>query len=205
MPRVPSPLRARRAVLAVVAAAVVPVVASCGSDRGAAATVGDESLSVSDLQDEVVELRDAYGAEAVADTGQVMRDRLQSFIIGSLIAQVAEQEGVSASGADVSALISRVEDSRDGDLSGFLEENLFTQESFEQAARTQVLLDELNEQLGGQTGVQDAVLAAQDEVPISVNRRYGRWDAEQLSVVETQGSIAVAPLEDALDTELAPE
>lgn len=194
-------LRTRLTVAAVLVAAA-PLLASCGSDRSAAATVGDETISVNALQDDVLALRDAYGAEAVSDGATVQRSILQQAIVLRLLERVADDNGVTVTGREVEELIDLAVEENGGDREAFFASRLLTEDTVEDAAWSSLAAGKLADQLG-QEGRDEAAVAAGEELGVSVNRRYGTWDPELLQITGTTGSIATAPLEPALD--VAPE
>lgn len=203
--RLPRPLRLAP-VLALGLVAVL-VLAGCAETPrvGAAAIVGDERLTVTQLQDNVARVlaeRQA-AAEEGADTdrgdvasGDLQRELLGRWIQGQLLEVVARRLGVPAvtdgqvdeaiagvrqQGGDELVQQRAVELSiASGDLRDFVRNEALAFAVFAKlgpAPQSQEEADALQARLS------EELAKAADEVGVRVNPRYGRWDRESRSVV----------------------
>jgi hypothetical protein len=167
-------LRARRAATTTVAVLAFLGMSACSFDTGAAATVGDQQISMDQVQNELLELQEIYGAEAVADGAEVQRNIITREVVHLLLEDVAAENDVTVTGAEVDTFLEQV--GQGADLAQVQESNLLTEDSLRIAARDQLLAGKLAEQLGGQEQLRDAVEARSEELGVTVNRRYGTWN-----------------------------
>lgn len=179
-----------RRVAAVASSAIIAVaLAACDTDQvGAAAVVGDDRITVAELQDharEVVEV--SPDAEITGDQAELQRGLLNRMISFRLNDQVARDTGVTISEADIDQFIDEqlIPQTPDGDLTPLLAQNLLTEQTLRDAVRQVLTIEEL----GGSEAYAEAITTAAEQVGVEVNPRYGTWDGVQL--VQESGSISV--------------
>lgn len=178
-----------RRVAAVASSAVLAVaLAACDADQvGAAAVVGDDRITVAELQDharDVVEM--SPDTDVTGDQAELQRGLLNRMISFRLADRVARDTGITISEADIDQFIAEqlIPQTPDGDLTPLLAQNWLTEETLRDAVRQVLTI----EQLGGNEAYAEAVTAAAEEVGVEVNPRYGTWDGMQ--VVAQSGSIS---------------
>lgn len=106
--------RRRRSALLLTAAiaAAAPLLAACGNDAhpGAAAVVGDQRITVAQLENRVDEVREAQRAavpddtqyqQVVARTGTLTRDTLHGMVLDRVLHRAAQDAGVTVSRKEV--------------------------------------------------------------------------------------------------------
>jgi peptidyl-prolyl cis-trans isomerase SurA len=179
-----------RRVAAVASSAVLAVaLAACDSDQvGAAAVVGGERITVSDLQEHTREVVAIIpDSDITGDQAELQRGLLSRMISFRLDEQVARDEGITITEAAVDEFIADqlIAQAPDGDLTPLLAQNWLTEETLRDAVRQVLTIDEV----GGAEAYAEAVAAAAEEIGIEVNPRYGTWDGTQ--VVQASGSISV--------------
>ena len=184
-------------VSAVALLATTPLLTACGSDAhpGAAAVVEGERITVSQLQAQVRDVRDAQeassqSAELIAGTAQLGRATLNSMIFDRVLAKAAKDAGITVSRRDVQQ--ARAEAERAAGGSGklrrmWLEQYAIAPARIDSTLRTQVAMDRLSRKIGadrstpeGQAKIIKALGDASSGMSIGVNPRYGKWDAEQV-------------------------
>ncbi|HCA86790.1 MAG TPA: hypothetical protein DEQ61_15645 [Streptomyces sp.] len=190
----------RRIALTLTAAALVaasPLLAGCGADAhpGAAAVVDGDRITVSQLQEQVRDVRDAQRESPQADqlvkgTGRLNRATLNSMIFDKVLARAAKDAGVSASRADVQQARSQAEQAAGGPArlrDMWLQQYAIGPDQLEATLRNQVLIEGLSARLGadrsspeGQQKVVGALQQASGAMQVRVNPRYGSWDDEKV-------------------------
>jgi hypothetical protein len=183
----------RRVVAAVLCAVAAVSLAACSTDQiGAAAVVGDDRITVDELQEQVRDLADSLpdSAGATGDQSAAQHAILQRLIQSELLAAVGADEGVEVSDADVDAFIEErvVAQAPGGDIGPLLAQSNLTETSLRDFVRDQLTADELIERLGGQEQLIDALIEKVDEIGVTVSPRYGTWDGVTLE--ESSGSIS---------------
>ncbi|WP_282692834.1 SurA N-terminal domain-containing protein [Streptomyces sp. CC208A] len=188
-----SPAR-RRTALALSAAllAAAPLLTACGGEAhpGAAAVVGGERIDVSSLQAQVKAARDAQAtspqsAQMIAATGDLGRQKLNGMIFDRILAKVADEQGVTASRAELQE--TRAAFVRENGGEERLEAVLLQQQGvapgqIDDVVRRNVLMTKIIDKLGitetpeGQQKLQELFAAASKSLDIDVNPRYGAWD-----------------------------
>ncbi len=182
-------LLSRRVAAVVSSVVLAAVLAGCDSDQvGAAAIVGDERITVSQLQEharEVVAL--LPNGDITGDQAELQRGLLDRMISFRLNEQVARDHDITITEADIDQFIADqlITQSPDGDLTPLLADNWLTEETLRDAVRQVLTIEEI----GGAEAYADAIAAAAEEVGVEVNPRYGSWDGTQ--VVQSSGSISV--------------
>jgi peptidyl-prolyl cis-trans isomerase SurA len=185
-----------RALLAVAVVAAAASVAACDAEEvGAAAVVGDERYTISELQSDV---------EAIADLPDSPVDlrgenvaEAQTNLIGMNIAsalydRMAAQEGVEVTEAQIDQFIDEWMAAQvpDGNIEPVLAQMYMTPDSLRDAVRTQLLIGELGAVYGNdEAAFGEAFVSASDAAGVEINPRYGEWDGTQL--VPASGSVSV--------------
>lgn len=185
----------RRVLAAAGVTAVVATLTACDSDQiGTAVTAGGDRLSVSDLQSQVtdvVELRNdaienhELGIEPLdpgGDLSEIQQSELQNWVAVRLYEEVAQDLQIEVTEADVDELLDQLSTQYpDGDLTPFLAEQGFTEETVRSAARIQLINERVVEAAGDEAQAQEAVNAAMERLDIEVNPRYGSWTENGLT------------------------
>jgi SurA N-terminal domain len=182
----------RRAVAAVLCMLATVPLAACNTEQiGAAAVVGEERISVAELQEQVRDLGESLpDGAATGDQSVVQHEILQRMIRSELIAAVARDEGVEVSEAEVDAFIEEQirPQAPDGDLGPLLAQNNLTEDSLRTSVRDQLVATELIARLGGEQELIERLTEKADELGVEVSPRYGRWDGIVLE--QSSGSIS---------------
>jgi SurA N-terminal domain len=183
----------RRVVAAVLCLLAAVPVAACNTEQiGAAAVVGNERITVAELQEQVREVAESLpdGAEPTGDQSAAQHAILQRMIRSELLAAVAADEGVEVSEAEIDAFIDEqiAPQAPDGDLGPLLAQNNLTEESLRTSVRDQLVATELIDRVGGEQELIDLLNQKSDEIGVEVNPRYGTWDGFVLE--QSSGSIS---------------
>ncbi len=181
--------RYRRLLVGLVLAAVV--LAGCGQSD-VAATVGDETISIADVQQEVVALGELGAVDLATNPDQA---QLQQLLLGRqiyhlLLTGLAEQQGLEVTPAQVDELIATLEQQAGSpeEVVAFQLQNSYTDEALRRAAG-----DALIERQLGESAEEAAQVVADyaDEVGVDVNPRFGTWEGTALQ--PGTGSISLVP------------
>ncbi|MGV9389034.1 SurA N-terminal domain-containing protein [Streptomyces olivaceus] len=197
--------RRRRSALLLTAAiaAAAPLLTACGNDAhpGAAAVVGGQRITVSQLENRVDEVREAQRAavpddgqyqQVVARSGALTRDTLHGMVLDRVLHSAAADAHVSVSRKEVQAMRGDLEDQAGGAeqletvwlqqygvAPGRLDDNL----------RVQLEAQKLAESLGTDTSRPEfwqALSKASDKLDIDLNPRYGAWDVQKAGRVDSE-------------------
>ncbi|MEU5219115.1 SurA N-terminal domain-containing protein [Streptomyces sp. NPDC020807] len=192
--------RERRIALSVSAAllAAAPLLTACGSDAhpGAAAVVGGERIEVSTLQAQVRDAREAQqaspqAAQLLQTSGDLSRRKLNGLIVDRVVAAVAEQNGISATRAELQQTreaFVRQSGGEDRLAAVLLQEQGIAPDQIDAVVRRSVLMNKIAEKLGitdtaeGQKKLTDVFTAASKSLDIDVNPRFGAWDDSQVQL-----------------------
>lgn len=163
--------------LAALALAAGLALTACTPERiGAAAIVGDERISVSQLQGTV----DDFAATVpnapefgTLDLGELQRKLLQEQINHRLYQHIARQRGIEISEAEIDAQIATLREQTGGDEE--FAAALAGQGWTEQVLRDIVYDQLVSQRLGGAEQAQQALDAAAKELGVWVSPRYGTW------------------------------
>jgi len=191
--KISTPLHSRRVLAATLCAVAAVPLAGCNADEvGAAAVVGGDRITISELQQQVRDLAESApeGGSATGDQENLQLTILERMIQHELLSEVARAEGVEVSEAEVDTYIQEqiVPQAPDGDLTPLLAQNGYTEETFREAVRDQITADELSERLGGQEAFVQALGDTADEIGVEVSPRYGSWSGVNLE--PASGSIS---------------
>lgn len=183
--------RTRRALAALAAPVFVLGLSACSTDEiGAAAVVGDERITVTELQDEVR----AYTAtlpdspDATGDVASLQQTILQRMVHHELFAALAEREGIDVTEAQIDNFLDQLTAQQGGDLAPFLAQSGFTEESVRTAVYDELVRQQLSQQLGGEEAMARAVEQLAEEMGVTINPRYGEWSG--LGIEPVSGSIS---------------
>ncbi|MBQ0829507.1 SurA N-terminal domain-containing protein [Streptomyces tagetis] len=196
--------RRRRTALLLTAAlvAAAPLLSACGSDAhpGAAAVVGDQRITVSQLEGRVGEVREAQRAavpddeqyqQVVARTGSLTRDTLHSMVLDRVLHRAAEDAGVSVSRKEVQHMRTGLEQQAGGAReleTVWLQQYGVPPVRLEENLRLQLEAQKLAEHLGTDTSRPEfwkALSAASEKLDVDLNPRYGSWDVQKSSRVDS--------------------
>ncbi|MEE1938533.1 SurA N-terminal domain-containing protein [Streptomyces sp. TRM 70361] len=195
----------RRTSLSLSAAAAVlvaaPLLTACGGEAhaGAAAVVGGERITMSQVQSKVEAVRAAQRDHEQADvlikeTGQLTRSTLSGLVLRRVLERAAGDAGVTVSRAEIQEareLAARQVGGPERLESLMLRQQAATPDEIDEMLRVQLLVQGLAEKLGanlqtpqGQEELRAELEKASRELDVSVNPRYGKWDDEQVSLAE---------------------
>ncbi|MEU0073179.1 SurA N-terminal domain-containing protein [Streptomyces sp. NPDC006332] len=195
--------RRRTALLLSAAIAAAPLLTACGNDAhpGAAAVVGDQRITVAQLENRVSEVRDAQRAavpdeaqyqQVIAKTGTLARDTLHNMVLDQVLHRAADDAGVSVSRKEIQQMRAGLEQQTGGAQAletAWLQEYGIAPERLDENLRLQLEAQKLAAKLG--TDTRDpafwSVLAkASKELGIDLNPRYGTWDVKKSSRVDAK-------------------
>jgi hypothetical protein len=186
-------LSSRRAAAVVFCAVASLSLVACDANQvGAAAVVGGERITVTEVQDEARAVAELAGTEPTGDQSSLQRAILQSKIQHQLLLEVGDETGVSVSDAQIDQVIADQYRAQapDGDITGLLVQNSITEDGFRMAIHNQLLYNEIVGQVGDEVEVAGMLDAAVADLDIEVNPRYGVWDGLSLNA-EQSGSVSV--------------
>lgn len=192
--------RRRRTALVLTAAiaAAAPLLTACGNEAhpGAAAVVGGQRITVSQLDERVGEVRAAQRAavqdeaqyqQAIARTGTLTRDTLQTMVLDRVLHRAAEDAGVTVSRKEIQAMRSGLEQQAGGAKAlerTWLQQYGIPPQRLDENLRLQLEAQKLAEKLGTDTGRPEfwkALSDASNDLNIDLNPRYGTWDVQKSS------------------------
>jgi SurA-like protein len=191
--------------LAMGAAAIVATVgclSACGPlHEGAAATVGSTRISVAALNAAVAKATASPTADAPADRTGTVQSSLTALIQGDLIADGAKKKGVSVSESDIQAFLAKQRETNGTDA-GTAQANGIALSDLHQAVYEALLLDKLiaavsgtqTDQTAQQKALTDYLGTVAKQEGISVNPRYGAWNATQFDVIPSDPFASSSPV-----------
>ncbi|MER7200458.1 hypothetical protein CG723_36745 [Streptomyces sp. CB01635] len=186
-------------VLSTAAVAAVPLLTACGSDAhpGAAAVVGSDRITVSQLENRVNEVRDAQQAatkddqqyeQAIAKSGGLTRNTLHSMVFDRVLHRAAADAGVTVTRRQIqerkAAMAQQAGGARQLELA-LLEQYSIAPERIADSARTDLEVMGLAQKVGANMQSQSetdqapfwkALDQASKELNVDLNPRYGTWD-----------------------------
>ncbi|MDI9836187.1 SurA N-terminal domain-containing protein [Streptomyces sp. KAU_LT] len=188
--------RRRTALLLSAALAAAPLLTACGSDAhpGAAAVVGDQRITVAQLENRVSEVRDAQRAavpdeaayaQVIARSGTLPRDVLHTMVLDRVLHRAALDHGVSVTRKEVQEMRDGLEKQVGGAKAletSWLQQYGVPPQRLDDNLRLQLEAQKLATALGTETGKPafwDALAAASKKLDIDLNPRYGTWDTRQ--------------------------
>jgi regulator of replication initiation timing len=192
--------RRRRTALVLTAAiaAAAPLLTACGNEAhpGAAAVVGGQRITVSQLEDRVGEVRaaqraavqsDAQYQQVIAGTGTLTRDTLQTMILDRVLHRAAEDAGVTVTRREIQEMRSGLEEQAGGAKqleTTWLQQYGIPPQRLEENLRLQLEAQKLAEKLGTDTNRPEfwkALSEASKDLNVDLNPRYGTWDVQKSS------------------------
>ncbi len=195
--------RRRTALLLSAAIVAAPLLTACGNDAhpGAAAVVGGQRITVSQLETRVSEVRaaqraavpdDAQYEQAIAKTGTLTRDTLHNMVLERVLQRAAEDAGVTVSRKEIQQMRSGLEQQTGGAEAleaAWLQQYGIAPERLDENLRLQLEAQKLATQLGTNTGdpaFWNALAKASKKLNVDLNPRYGAWDVNKSSRVDTK-------------------
>ncbi|QDQ11982.1 SurA N-terminal domain-containing protein [Streptomyces spectabilis] len=201
--------RRRRTALLLSAAAVAaaPLLTACGSDvrPGAAAVVGDDRITVAQLEHRVNEVRSAQRAavpderqyeQVIAKTGTLTRNTLHTMVLDRVLHRAARDAGVTVTRKEIQttrAGMAKQAGGRKALEAGWLQQYNIPPKRLNDSIRTEIEAQKLAAKLGadmsskpGQDAFWAALSKASKKLDVNVNPRYGTWDAAQNKRVDTK-------------------
>ncbi|MFA3875313.1 SurA N-terminal domain-containing protein [Streptomyces sp. MMCC 100] len=197
--------RRRRSALLLTAAiaAAAPLLAACGNDAhpGAAAVVGDQRITVAQLEHRVDEVREAQRAavpddtqyqQVVARSGTLTRDTLHGMVLDRVLHRAAQDAGVTVSRKEVQGMRGELEGQAGGPEqleTVWLQQYGVAPERLDDNLLVQIEAQKLAQSLGTDTSRPEfwqALSEASKKLDVDLNPRYGAWDVQKSSRVDTQ-------------------
>ncbi|MGP4010302.1 SurA N-terminal domain-containing protein [Streptomyces sp. 4N124] len=197
--------RRRRTALLLSAAivAAAPLLTACGNDAhpGAAAVVGGQRITVSQLENRVSEVREAQRAvvadeaqyeQAITKTGSLTRDTLHGMVLDQVLHRAAQDAGVTVSRKEIQEMRTSLEEQAGGAKgleTTWLQQYGVPPERLDENLRLQLEAQKLAENLGtdtSQPAFWQALSEASDKLNVDLNPRYGAWDVEKSSRVDAK-------------------
>ncbi|MFD7936536.1 MULTISPECIES: SurA N-terminal domain-containing protein [unclassified Streptomyces] len=195
--------RRRTALLLSAAIVAAPLLAACGNDAhpGAAAVVGDQRITVAQLESRVNEVRtaqraavtdDAQYAQAVAQTGSLARDTLHGMVLDKVLHRAAEDAGITVSRREVQEMRAGLEQQAGGAKgleTAWLQQYGIPPQRLDENLRLQLEAQKLATALGtntSQPAFWNALSKASKALDVDLNPRYGNWDAQKVARVDAK-------------------
>jgi len=166
----------RRILVAVACVTAAGMLTACDADTvGAAAVVGEEPISIRELQDQVrdVTVSSPEGGEPTGDQAEVQQTLLERMIQHELLAAVGRDEGIEVTEAEIDT---------------FIDEQVLAQAPDDDIVRDQLVAQALIDRFGGQQQLIEALTGKADEIGVEVNPRYGTWS--EIFLEPSSGSIS---------------
>ncbi|EGX59376.1 lipoprotein [Streptomyces zinciresistens K42] len=188
--------RRRTALLLSAAIVAAPLLTACGGDArpGAAAVVGDQRITVAQLENRVGEVRsaqraavsdDAQYAQVVAKSGTLSRDVLGNMVLDRVLRRAAQDAGVSVTRKEVQQMRGGLEKQVGGAealRTAWLQQYGVPPQRLDENLRLQLEAQKLGTALGtdaGKPAFWDALAAASKKLDVRLNPRYGTWDMQK--------------------------
>ncbi|MGW0827421.1 SurA N-terminal domain-containing protein [Streptomyces sp. NPDC002845] len=199
--------RRRTALLLSAAIAAAPLLTACGNDAhpGAAAVVGDQRITVAQLENRVNEVRDAQRAaiadeaqyeQVIAQTGGLTRDTLHGMVLDKVLGRAAEDAGVTVTRKEIQSFRASMEQQTGGAEAlemTWLQQYGVPPQRLDDNLRTEIKAQKLAAALGadmntdeGRTTFWKALSTASGQLDVDLNPRYGTWDVQQSSRVDAK-------------------
>ncbi|MCG7209955.1 MULTISPECIES: SurA N-terminal domain-containing protein [Streptomyces] len=190
-------------VLSAAIAAAAPLLTACGSGAhpGAAAVVGGQRITVSQLENRVNEVRQAQRAavpdqaqyqQVLSATSSLTRDTLYNMVLDRVLHRAAQDAGVSASRKEVDEMRTRLQRQAGGAKAletAWLQKYGIAPARLDDNLRFQVEAGKLAQALGtdtSQPAFWKALSQASEELHVDLNPRYGAWDVQKSSRVDAR-------------------
>ncbi|MBL1082123.1 SurA N-terminal domain-containing protein [Streptomyces actinomycinicus] len=195
--------RRRRTALVLTAAiaAAAPLLTACGNDAhpGAAAVVGGQRITVTQLEDRVNEVRRAQRAavpdetqyqQVVSSTSSLTRDTLHNMVLDRVLHRAARDQGISVTRNEIQQMREGLEQQAGGSKglqTAWLQKYGIAPAHLDDNLRLQLEAQKLAEKLGtdtSQPAFWKALSKASEELHVDLNPRYGAWDVQKSSRVD---------------------
>ncbi|MDT0571611.1 SurA N-terminal domain-containing protein [Streptomyces sp. DSM 3412] len=196
--------RRRRTALLLSAAitAAAPLLTACGGDAhpGAAAVVGDDRITVAQLENRVNDVRAAQRAastdesqyqQVVAQSSALTRNTLNGMVLEKVLDQALEDAGVTVTRKEVQQYRSGLEKEAGGAEAleaAYLQRYSVAPEQLEDSLRSDVEVQKLATALGADLNSQEggtifwkALSEASEKLDVDLNPRYGSWGVDKAS------------------------
>jgi hypothetical protein len=162
-------------------------VSACGV-TDTAATVGDETISIAEIQNEVIAFSESFDEPLPlsGDLASVQQEFLTRDINHLLLIELAEREGVEITDADVDELYDELVAQSGGDIDALRAQFVYTEDGLRRALEDELRLQGLEPVVGD---IGPALAETAEEIGVEVNPRFGAWDGTTL--VPGTGSISV--------------
>ncbi|MFD8572241.1 SurA N-terminal domain-containing protein [Streptomyces sp. NPDC059639] len=191
-------------VLTTAAIAAIPALTACGSEAhpGAAAVVGGQRITVSQLESRVSEVRQAQQdatdgsaqyEQAVAKSGGLTRNTLHTMVLDRVLHRAATDAGVSVSRKEMQEMRAGLEQQAGGSKqleTAWLQQYNVAPKRLTESLRTEIEAQKLASSLGvdtqtptGQAAFWKALSQASKELNIDLNPRYGSWGVTKSGTV----------------------
>lgn len=188
--------RRRTALLLSAAIVAAPLLTACGNDAhpGAAAVVGGQRITVSQLENRVGEVRaaqraavpdEAQYAQVIAKSGTLPRDVLYSLVLDRVLHRAAQDAGVTVTRKELQGMRGDLEDRLGGAKAleaSWLQQYGIPPQRVDENLRLQLEAQKLAAKLGTDTGKPafwNALAEASKKLDIDLNPRYGTWDVQK--------------------------
>lgn len=199
--------RRRRSAITVSGAAALlvaaPLLTACGDDAhpGAAAVLGGERISMGQLQGKVNAVRDAqlgapHGDQMVKSTGQLTRATLDGLIRDRIVDKAAKDAGVHVTRREVGEARAQLSKRAGGEKKlkqALLQQQAIAPGEIDRRLRMQLLVDKIAKAEGidprspqGPAALNAKFSEASEAMKITVNPRYGKWDAKKATLGNAQ-------------------
>ncbi|MFD7437444.1 SurA N-terminal domain-containing protein [Streptomyces sp. NPDC059861] len=195
--------RRRTALLLSVAIASAPALTACGNDAhpGAAAVVGGQRITVSQLETRVNEVREAQRAavgdetqyaQVIAKTGTLTRDTLHGMVLDRVLHRAAQDAGIAVSRKEVQEMRGGLQEQVGGAKAletTWLQQYGVAPRRLEENLRLQLEAQKLAAKLGtdtSQPAFWKALSEASEKLNVDLNPRYGSWDVQKSSRVDAK-------------------
>jgi hypothetical protein len=181
----------RRVVLALAAAAIPLAVAGCDAQQlGSAAVVDDERITVRALQQSVLDFHESLPEDVPppAEDAVIQRTFLNRQILHRLYQDVAEQNDVVVTDAQIDAFLGEFEAANGENMPAFLAERGLTPETARDSVYDALVSDALTQRLGSEEALAEALDEAARAAGVWVNPRYGQW--RDGGIEDVSGSIS---------------
>ena len=173
---------------------------ACSSSVGVAATVGSEKITINQLQASVNSInaeRKVAALPADPKAADLPRIQLRFFLLSALLHQAAAAYGITISPSEIAARRKAIIDQLGGeaklpnalanagiakaDFDLYLRDVTYEEKIGTAAAPTAIAGTAGDQERGA--AVQQAVLTAGKKVKVTVNPRYGTWDANTADII----------------------
>lgn len=192
----------KRPLAAALIAATVLLVGACGSQAGAAATTTAGDVSERDLSAQVQEVLTAQGLSPDAPDAPLTSKTLYRMILAIVIGDMARQTGVTVTQGDIDMTIAQAVANAGGQkaFDDALASGGIAPSEVQTVARINLQAQAISRALVPQGTAQEqsdafskALAATAQKLQVTVNPRFGTWDATQAMVVPAPFDLSAPP------------